>query len=315
MIGAAAPAFQRHEASMLTAARLTAPADTTPLAFAALVLGAVAMGISPIFVRYAEVGPFASAFWRVALALPALWLWAHLERPKGAKARPDGSAWLSVLLSGLFFTGDLSFWHLAIMHTSVANATFLATLAPVWVVLGSGLFLRERIHVAMLAGLALCLIGAAVLIGSTWEMQRDEVAGDLYALVSSVFFGAYFITVRRARRTFGTGRTVFLSTLVTALLLLVEAMIIEPAMWPVAASGVAALFAVAFVSHAGGQGLLAFALGHLPAAFSSLVILLEGVAAAFFAWLILSEPLGLRQAVGALAIFAGILVARPRHPA
>src|SRR5689334_3844247 len=34
------------------------------VAFACLVLGAVAMGASPIFVRLADVGPYASAFWR-----------------------------------------------------------------------------------------------------------------------------------------------------------------------------------------------------------------------------------------------------------
>ena len=44
--------------------------------FAALVAGALAMGISPIFVRLADVGPFASAFWRGTLALPLLWTWA-----------------------------------------------------------------------------------------------------------------------------------------------------------------------------------------------------------------------------------------------
>jgi len=48
--------------------------DRTSAAFLALLGGAVAMGISPVFVRFAEIGPFASAFWRVALALPALWL-------------------------------------------------------------------------------------------------------------------------------------------------------------------------------------------------------------------------------------------------
>ena len=81
-------------------------------------------------------------------------------------------------------------------------------------------------------------------------------------------------------------------------------------MWPLALSGVAALVALALVSHAGGQGLLAFALGHLPAAFSSLVIFLEAVAAAFFGWIILGEAIGPIQLVGAVAIFAGISVAR-----
>ena len=49
--------------------------DTPILPLAALVLGAIAMGASPIFVRLADVGPFASAFWRMALAIPFLWGW------------------------------------------------------------------------------------------------------------------------------------------------------------------------------------------------------------------------------------------------
>jgi drug/metabolite transporter (DMT)-like permease len=289
--------------------------DAAPAALAALVAGAIAMGISPIFVRFAEVGPFTSAFWRVALALPALWLWASLEPAPVEGAAPDLSARLSVVLAGLLFAGDLTFWHLAIMNTSVANATFLATLAPVWVVLGSGLFLGESVERKVLAGLALCLIGAAALIGGTMSLNPEQLDGDLYGLVTSFFFGAYFLAVRKARRSYGSGRTLFYSTIVTAMVLLIEAALIENDMWPATASGVAALIALALVSHAGGQGLLAFALGHLPAAFSSLVIFLEAVAAALFGWIILGEGIGPLQALGAVAIFAGIAIARPRRAA
>jgi drug/metabolite transporter (DMT)-like permease len=297
--------------------RLASPpvaADAAPLAVFALVAGAMAMGISPIFVRFAEVGPFTSAFWRVALALPALWLWSRIERRDEA-VKPDASALISVVAAGLLFAGDLTFWHLAIMNTTVANATFLATLAPVWVVLGSGLFLGEAVERKVFLGLGLCLIGAAALIGGTWSLNPAHLDGDLYGLATSFFFGAYFLAVRRARRIFGAGRTLFLSSLVTALALLVEAALIESMFWPLTLFGVAALFAMALVSHAGGQGLLAFALGHLPAAFSALVIFLEAVFAAFFGWLILGEAIGPIQALGAVAIFAGISVARPRRAA
>jgi len=294
------------------APRLTASTiDHAPLALAALVAGAVAMGISPIFVRFAEVGPFASAFWRVALALPVLWIWARLES-RGNETRPDAQARASVILAGLLFAGDLTVWHLAILNTTVANATFLATLAPVWVVLGSGLFLGERVGGGVLLGLALCLCGAAALIGASWSFRPDQLDGDLYGLATSFFFGAYFLAVRRARRVYGSGRTLYLSTSVTALVLLVEAVLIEDRLWPTAPTAVAAIFAMALLSHAGGQGLLAFALGHLPAAFSALVIFLEAVAAALFGWLLLGEALGPVQALGAAAILAGIAVARPR---
>src|SRR4029079_18436191 len=72
------------------APRLAPALDFAPLAFFALVGGAMAMGISPIFVRFAEVGPFTSAFWRVGLALPALWLWSYLEG-RGEPVRATGS--------------------------------------------------------------------------------------------------------------------------------------------------------------------------------------------------------------------------------
>ena len=105
-------------------------------------------------------------------------------------------------MAGLLFAGDLTFWHLAIMNTSIANATFLATLAPVWVVLGSGLFLGERVETQSVfrAGALPCRRGGADrrdLVGRS-PAQLD---GDLYGVATSFFFGAYFLAVRRARRT------------------------------------------------------------------------------------------------------------------
>src|SRR5947207_7202984 len=94
------------------------------MAFLALLLGATAMGVSPIFVRLADVGPFASAFWRVALALPALYVWMILAERGGAGAGAKLRFSMPTILAGLAFTGDLLFWHASILKTSVANATF-----------------------------------------------------------------------------------------------------------------------------------------------------------------------------------------------
>ena len=69
---------------------------------------------------------------------------------------------------------------------------------------------------------------------------------------------------------------------------------------------------MAWISHTGGQGLLSIALGRLPAAFSSLVIFLEAIAAAGFGFVVLGEPVSAVQAFGGLMILAGIFVARPR---
>jgi len=279
-------------------------------AFAALVGAAMAMGLSPVFVRLADVGPFASAFWRVVLALPALYAWMRLVEP--APARRFG---LPTLLAGLAFTGDLIFWHASILRTSVANATFFATTAPIWVVAFGWLLFGLRAGRGVLAGLALCLLGGAALLGQTLRLAPDHALGDAFGLATGVFFGLYFLAVEAARRRVSAARVTFEASLVTAACLLAVAVATEPVLWPRSYAGFATLLAMAWISHAGGQGLLSVALGRLPATFSSLVIFLEAMAAAGFAWLLLGEPLTAAQAAGGLLIMAGIFVARPRGAA
>ncbi len=76
------------------------------------------------------------------------------------------------------------------------------------------------------------------------------------------------------------------------------------------ARGWLVLLALGWISHAGGQTLIAFALAHLPAAFSSVSLLIQPVAAALFAWLLLREPLGAVQALGGAIVLADIVLAR-----
>jgi len=267
------------------------------------------MGVSPIFVRLADVGPFTSAFWRVTLALPLLYAWMRLadgrEAPRERFARP-------AILAGLAFAGDLFFWHLAIVHTSVANATFFATCAPIWVVLFGWLIFRERAKPNVLIGLGLCLAGGAALIAQSFQFKPANALGDAFGIATGVFFGLYFLAVQAARKSTSAARLTFEATVVTAAILFVVALVAERSMIPHTLRGVAALLAMAWISHTGGQGLLSIALGRLPAAFSSLVIFLEAIAAAGFGWLILGEPVGAVQALGGLAILVGIYVARPQ---
>jgi drug/metabolite transporter (DMT)-like permease len=278
-------------------------------AFVALLAGATALGVSPVFVRLADVGPFASAFWRAALALPVLYLWMRLE-DHGRTQRP-GLA-LPGILAGVFFAGDLFFWHLSILNTSIANSTFLATTAPVWVVLVAWLWFREAISLWTLAGLALCIAGGAALVGDSLQIDRTRLLGDAYGAATGVFFGLYFHAIRIGRMTHGAARLTLQSTAVTALVLLVVALILEPRILPQSLQGWLAVIALGMLTHAAGQGLLSVALGTLPTVFSSLVIFLEAVIAALFAWIALGEALSLTQMAGGAAIMLGIWTARPR---
>ena len=298
---------------MSTASHPPVPRAAPLVALLALIASAAAMGISPVFVREAGVGPYTSAFYRVFLALPLLWTWARLER-RGPGAAVDPGWTRAQVAAGVFFTIDLFFWHLACLKTTIANATLLATMAPVWVMLLS-MVIGEKVTRPMLVGLAVCVAGGAVLVGSSWRYAPERLIGDLYGIATSVGFGLYFLAVRVARREASAGVILWRSSIVTAALLGLVALTLENAWSPATLGGVAALIAMASISHVGGQGLLAYALGHLSAAFSSLVIFLEAIAAALFGWLFFDESLGLLQGAGGLAILLGIWVARPREPA
>ena len=279
------------------------------VAVAALVAGAVAMGASVLFVRWADVGPYASAFWRVFLALPFLWGWARLER-RGPRRRLLLDP--AVLLAGLFFTGDLFFWHLSILGTTVANATVLATTAPIWVALGAWALLGETVGARTLVALGLCILGGLALVGESYGFAPQRLNGDLFGIATALFFGCYVLSVRAARARHGAAELMFASTAITAACLFVIAFLFEPRILPQSLAGLAALVALAVISQVGGQGLVAVALGTLPATFSSLVVFLEAIAAAAFGWILLNEPLGIVQALGGVLILIGIFVARPR---
>ena len=276
------------------------------LAVAALVAAAIAMGISPIFVRLADVGPYTSAFWRVALALPVLWAWMRVE----GRAQTGRFTW-PVVLAGLVFAGDLFFWHLSITRTSIANATFFGTTAPVWVGLFGWLIFSRKVSVRTLAGLGLCLLGGAALVAQSLALDRAKVVGDLFGLCTALFFGLYFLAVGQAREKVRAAQVTLEMSCDTAVVLLAVALAFERQFWPATLQGWLAVMGMAFISHAGGQGLLSVALGRLPPMFSSLVIFLEAIAAAIFGWLILGEAVSLVQGLGGLLILAGIYVARP----
>ncbi|WP_210496746.1 DMT family transporter [Microvirga antarctica] len=283
-------------------------------AFAALCAGAVAMGISPVFVRFAsaDVGPFASAFWRVALSLPVVYAWMRIEESRSPAGAPRQSFTLATVLSGLAFSGDLFFWHLSILNTTVANATFFATLAPLFVILIVWLVMKQRIARGTLIGLLLCLLGGGSLIGQSLQVDPARLRGDLYGIATAFFFGLYFLAVGRARESAGAARVTFEAGVVTSAVMLAIAVLFDSRVVPHTWQGIAALTAMAFISQAAGQGLLAVALGRLPAVFSSLVIFLEAIAAALFGWLLLNEALTPLQGLGGAAILIGIWVARPK---
>jgi drug/metabolite transporter (DMT)-like permease len=273
----------------------------------------VGIACAPIFVRLSELGPSATAFWRITLALPVVWLWTEVGRRREADPPPRLSGSRTVLglfLVGLFFAGDLAFWHWAIGLTSVANSTLLVNLAPVFVALGGRLLFGERFAPTFLVGLAVALAGAVVLVGGDFDLGDRQLLGDALALVAALFYAGYILAVSRLRSTLSTAAVMTYGGLVTYAVLLPVALISGEDLIATTLYGWLMLAGIALVSQVGGQSMITYALADLPAAFSSVALLLQPVAAALLAWAILDEGLGWWQAVGGAVVLAGIVLAR-----
>jgi len=288
------------------------PVPRGRLALTALVAGAVAIAFAPIFVRLSELAPTATAFYRLALALPLLWLWVGGEGPvqRGHRRPSSRRDAFQLSLAGLFFAADLAVWHWSIYFTSVANATLLANFAPIFVSLGAWFLFGERFTRRFLLALALGILGVVVLMGDSIRLGTRHLLGDALGLLTAVFYGAYILSVSRLRRRFSTATIMAWSGTVTALALLPVALLSGESLLATTPFGWGILLALAWFSHAGGQSLIAYALAHLPAAFSSLTLLLQPVIAALLAWVLLAEALRPVQSLGAVAVVIAIALAR-----
>lgn len=291
------------------------PAGLARFALPILLVGAAAIACSPIFVRLSELGPIATAVYRVGFALPALML-AQAVRPAAvsetdrALRRPVGSTWPLLALAGFMFAGDLATWHWSIGLTSVANATLLANFAPIFVTLGSWLLFKERFSRLFMGGLTLAMLGAVVLMASSLSIGREHLYGDLLGMACGVFYGGYILTISRLRSRADTLTVMIWSGLVTGLLLLPLSWLQGESLVPTTLHGIVILLGLALISHAGGQSLIAYSLAHLPAAFGSVALLVQPVIAAFLAILILHELPVAWQIAGGLIVLLGIYTAK-----
>ena len=281
-------------------------------AFLALLAGAAGIALAPIFVRLSETGPLATAFWRTALAVPFLAAAMPLLPAENARSRrPRNRRSLAgFALAGALFAGDLGCWHLSIVYTSVANATLLANLAPVFVTLFSFLFFGTRFSRRFLAGLVLAVAGSALLMEDSAGLGGRHLLGDVLGVVTALFYGGYFLAIARLRSSYGAATVIALATPFTALCLVPVVLLAGEGWLPHSLYGWSVLFGVALVSQCLGQGLIAYAFAHLPPAFGAVSLLLQPVLAALFAWLLFGEAVGGLQGAGMALVLVGVIAAR-----
>lgn len=276
-----------------------------PFAFAALLIGSSALAFGPWLVRLSGVGPAAAGFWRLALALPFLFVIARLT---GQPVHwPGRRLALITILAGFFFATDLAAWHTGIHMTKLGNATLFGNTSSL-IFAAWGLWIaRRRPSPTQAAALALAAIGAALLMGSSAELSARNLKGDMLTLFAGLLYTGYLIAVQRARRSLAALPMLFIASAFGAAMLLPLSLIMGERIFPADWTFVVIL---ALTSQVIGQGLLVYAIGALPPLVVGLTLLTQPAISALVGWLAYGETLSAADWAGAIAIAAALVLVR-----
>ena len=287
---------------------------TERIAILALFVGAVTIAFAPILVRLSEVGPSATGFHRFLLAIPLYWaMTATLPRAtvaEGSERPTSVRDFVLIAMAGVYLAADVAVWHYSIQMTSVANSTLLANVAPVFVVLAGWILFGTRVTSTYMIGLAAAMTGVFILSRASLSLSEEHFIGDLLGVLTAVFYAAYQMSVERLRKRFSTVTIMKYAIPASALIMLPVALASGDDLLPVTLAGWGFLIALAAGPQVFGQGLIAWALAHLPVAFASVSLLVQPVTAALVAWALFGEQISAQQAVGGVIVLAGIMLAR-----
>ena len=272
---------------------------------AALLVGNAALALGAWFVRLADSGPVAAGFWRLALALPLLFLFARGEpRPAEATSR---KLLLAIALGSIFFALDLASWHVGIGFTRLGNAALFGNSGSLILMVWGFVAWRRWPRAREWLGIAAAFVGAAILMGRSFEVSAQTLIGDLFCLLAGLLYAGYLLILQDARRALTSWRLLSWSSAAGLPVLLAIALFLGEPVWP---HDWAPLVALAFTSQIVGQGCLVYSLRHFSPLAIGLALLTQPAIAALAGWLAFGETLGPIDVLGMALLAAALVIAR-----
>ncbi|HEY0084624.1 MAG TPA: EamA family transporter, partial [Allosphingosinicella sp.] len=191
--------------------------------------------------------------------------------------------------------------------TKLANATLFANMSSFLLMLYGFLIARALPGRLQAVAIVLALAGAALLMGSSYELSPKNLRGDLLALLAGLFYVFYLVAIDRARRSTAPMPVLAVATAAGALPLLFLALALGEQILP---GDWTPLILLALGSQLIGQGLLVYAVGHLSPVVVGLGLLTQPAVTATIGWFAYGERFSTADAVGALCIAAALVLIR-----
>lgn len=274
-------------------------------------MGIVAISFASIFIRLAQaqnVPTLSIAAWRLIFASLFLLPYAlatHRDELRDLSRRE----WGLLLASGVFLGLHFASWIGSLGYTSVASSVVLVSMGPLFVGLGSWLFLKERLAARAIGGILMAAVGSVVISWGDLGQGQDQLLGDLLALVGAFMVASYLMIGRRVRA--HRSLTAYIAPVygVAMLTLLVIVLVGRQPMLGFSLSAYGWMLILGLVPQLIGHSTLNWALRHLSATYVSIVTLAEPLGASVLAYLILDETVSWSTAAGGVLILAGIYIA------
>ncbi len=275
----------------------------------AALLGATCIAFSGVFYRYANVEPATATLFRCLYGLPILVAVAWYEHRRYG-GLPRRSVVLAIV-AGVFFAGDLTFWHHAIEAVGAGLATVLGNLQVLVVGLLAWMLFGERPSRAVLLALPVVLVGVFLISGVVDASAYGEnpPLGVVLGLLTALCYGAYLLVIRRAGDPRRTAGPVAFSTLSTAVAAGLVGAPLGELSFPASAESHAWLLVYGVTSQSVGYLLISLSLPRLPAVLTSIILLAQPVMTVGLGIVLLGEAPSFAQVLGVGLVIGGIAVA------
>jgi len=271
-----------------------------------LPVGIIAISTASIFIKLCDAPVLTIASYRMILASLMLTPFACYKKPWRGWERKE-IKWF--LLSGLFLSLHFAFWIASLKYTSVASSVVLVTTHPIFVGIGGWLFLKERIGMNLVAGIALSVFGCGLVSSGDVNLSKGALIGDGFALLGAIAASGYLLLGRKLRKDQDLFSYIFPVYSAAGLILIPLSLIFQQSFFGYSSTTYAYLFLLALIPQLIGHTTFNWALKYLPASMVAITILGEPIGSTILAYLILGEGLTVWKVLGGISIFAGILIA------
>jgi drug/metabolite transporter (DMT)-like permease len=213
------------------------------------------------------------------------------------------------LLSGLFLSLHFAFWIASLKYTSVASSVVLVTTHPIFVGIGSWLFLKEQMGMKLVLGIALSILGSGLISYGDMVWSKEALRGDGFALLGAIAASGYLLMGRKMRKDQDLFSYIFPVYSTAGLVLIIFSLLFQKPFFGYSTTTYLFMFLIALVPQLIGHTTFNWALRYLPASMVAISILGEPIGSTILAYFILREGLTILKVLGGISIFAGILIA------